>query len=134
GGASYDSTTGAVSSPTYVTTKTDGTTVNANNVGDALTNLNNEVVKPITFAGNSGSVDRKLGETLNITGGLTASGSNSNVKTVISGNTVDIQLADAPVFAGKLTANGLDANSEKVTNVGAGTAATDAVNKGQLDA
>ncbi|WP_289332990.1 ESPR-type extended signal peptide-containing protein, partial [Acinetobacter baumannii] len=95
GGASYDSTTGAVSSPTYVTTKTDGTTVNANNVGDALTNLNNEVVKPITFAGNSGSVDRKLGETLNITGGLTASGSNSNVKTVISGNTVDIQLADA---------------------------------------
>ncbi|MFH4324892.1 hypothetical protein WAJ71_20335, partial [Acinetobacter baumannii] len=41
GGASYDSTTGAVSSPTYVTTKTDGTTVNANNVGDALTNLNN---------------------------------------------------------------------------------------------
>ncbi|ONN48967.1 hypothetical protein AC058_20255, partial [Acinetobacter genomosp. 33YU] len=92
------------------------------------------MVKPITFAGNSGSVDRKLGETLNITGGLTASGSNSNVKTVISGNTVDIQLADAPVFAGKLTANGLDANGEKVTNVGAGTAATDAVNKGQLDA
>uniref|UniRef100_UPI00397997AF YadA-like family protein n=1 Tax=Acinetobacter sp. H1(2024) TaxID=3390190 RepID=UPI00397997AF len=134
GGSSYDSTTGAVSSPTYVTTKTDGTTVNANNVGDALTNLNNEVVKPITFAGNSGSVDRKLGETLNITGGLTASGSNSNVKTVISGNTVDIQLADAPVFAGKLTANGLDANGEKVTNVSAGTAATDAVNKGQLDA
>ncbi|NUF85656.1 hypothetical protein HUN17_16845, partial [Acinetobacter seifertii] len=134
GGASYDSTTGAVSSPTYVTTKTDGTTVNASNVGDALTNLNNEVVKPITFAGNIGSVDRKLGETLNITGGLTASGSNSNVKTVISGNTVDIQLADAPVFAGKLTANGLDANGEKVTNVGAGTAATDAVNKGQLDA
>ncbi|WP_152634913.1 ESPR-type extended signal peptide-containing protein [Acinetobacter nosocomialis] len=134
GGSSYDSTTGAVSSPTYVTTKTDGTTVNANNVGDALTNLNNEVIKPITFAGNSGSVDRKLGETLNITGGLTASGSNSNVKTVISGNTVDIQLADAPVFAGKLTANGLDANGEKVTNVGAGTAATDAVNKGQLDA
>ncbi|WP_347016346.1 YadA-like family protein [Acinetobacter seifertii] len=134
GGASYDSTTGAVSSPTYVTTKTDGTTVNASNVGDALTNLNNEVVKPITFAGNSGSVDRKLGETLNITGGLTASGSNSNVKTVISGNTVDIQLADAPVFAGKLTANGLDANGEKVSNVGAGTAATDAVNKGQLDA
>ncbi|MEQ1110131.1 hypothetical protein ABLT47_19710, partial [Acinetobacter seifertii] len=111
-----------------------GTTVNASNVGDALTNLNNEVVKPITFAGNSGSVDRKLGETLNITGGLTASGSNSNVKTVISGNTVEIQLADAPVFAGKLTANGLDANGEKVTNVGAGTAATDAVNKGQLDA
>ncbi|USA53623.1 hypothetical protein NDN13_19730 [Acinetobacter sp. C32I] len=106
----------------------------ANNVGDALTNLNNEVVKPITFAGNSGTVDRKLGETLNITGGLTGAGSNSNIKTVITGNTVDIQLADAPVFAGKVTANGLDANGNKVENVADGTVASDAVNKGQLDA
>ncbi|WP_343621359.1 YadA-like family protein, partial [Acinetobacter proteolyticus] len=93
-----------------------------------------EVVKPITFAGNSGTVDRKLGETLNITGGLTGAGSNSNIKTVITGNTVDIQLADAPVFAGKVTANGLDANGNKVENVADATAATDAVNKGQLDA
>ncbi|WEI18633.1 hypothetical protein PY247_21440 [Acinetobacter proteolyticus] len=67
-----------------MTTKTDGSTTTANNVGDALTNLNNEVVKPITFAGNSGTVDRKLGETLNITGGLTGAGSNSNIKTVIT--------------------------------------------------
>ncbi|USA53622.1 hypothetical protein NDN13_19725 [Acinetobacter sp. C32I] len=102
-------------------------------MGDALTNLNNEVVKPITFAGNSGTVDRKLGETLNITGGLTGAGSNSNIKTVITGNTVDIQLADAPVFAGKVTANG-DANGNKVENVADGTVASDAVNKGQLDA
>ncbi|MBD1225588.1 hypothetical protein IDM32_15900 [Acinetobacter seifertii] len=36
------------------------------------------------------------------------------MKTVISGNTVDIQLADAPVFAGKLTANGLDAMVRKL--------------------
>ncbi|MFW1737701.1 hypothetical protein ACG9X0_22285, partial [Acinetobacter sp. ULE_I080] len=85
------------------------TTTTANNVGDALTNLNTEVVKPVTFTGNSGTVDRKLGETLNITGGLTGAGSNSNIKTVITGNTLDIQLADAPVFAGKVTANGLDA-------------------------
>ncbi|MFW2141612.1 hypothetical protein ACG94V_21770, partial [Acinetobacter sp. ULE_I001] len=106
GGSSYDNKTGTVSAPNYVTTKTDGTTTTASNVGDALTNLNNEVVKPITFAGNSGTVDRKLGETLNITGGLTGAGSNSNIKTVITGNTVDIQLADAPVFAGKVTANG----------------------------
>ncbi|WEI18637.1 hypothetical protein PY247_21460 [Acinetobacter proteolyticus] len=79
-------------------------------------------------------MDRKLGETLNITGGLTGAGSNSNIKTVITGNTVDIQLADAPVFAGKVTANGLDANGNKVENVADATAATDAVNKGQLDA
>ncbi|MDC5526158.1 hypothetical protein NRA72_18835, partial [Acinetobacter baumannii] len=50
------------------------------------------------------------------------------------GNPVDIQLADAPVLAGKLTATGPDANGEKVTKVGAGTAATDAGNKGQLEA
>ncbi|WP_157823732.1 YadA-like family protein, partial [Acinetobacter proteolyticus] len=61
-------------------------------------------------------------------------GSNSNIKTVITGNTVDIQLADAPVFAGKVTANGLDANGNKVENVADATVATDAVNKGQLDA
>ncbi len=133
GGSSYDNKTGTVSAPNYVTTKTDGTTTTASNVGDALTNLNNEVVKPITFAGNSGTVDRKLGETLNITGGLTGAGSNSNIKTVITGNTVDIQLADAPVFAGKVTANGLDANGNKVENVADGTVASDAVNKGQLD-
>ncbi|WP_159725674.1 YadA-like family protein, partial [Acinetobacter proteolyticus] len=42
--------------------------------------------------------------------------------------------ADAPVFAGKVTANGLDANGNKVENVADATAATDAVNKGQLDA
>ncbi len=133
GGSTYDSSTGTVSTPSYVTTKTDGTTTTANNVGDALNNLNNEVVKPITFTGNSGTVDRKLGETLNITGGLTGAGSNSNIKTVVTGNTLDIQLADAPVFAGKVTANGLDANGNKVENVADATAATDAVNKGQLD-
>ncbi|WP_436896971.1 YadA-like family protein, partial [Acinetobacter gyllenbergii] len=68
------------------------------------------------------------------TGGLTGAGSNSNIKTVITGNTVDIQLADAPVFTGKVTANGLDANGNKVENVADGTVASDAVNKGQLDA
>ncbi|MCW2253899.1 beta strand repeat-containing protein, partial [Acinetobacter sp. BIGb0204] len=134
GGSTYDNTTGAISAPSYVTTKTDGTTTTANNVGDALTNLNTEVIKPVTFTGNSGTVDRKLGETLNITGGLTGAGSNSNIKTVITGNTLDIQLADAPVFAGKVTANGLDANGNKVENVADATTATDAVNKGQLDA
>ncbi|MBJ9947580.1 YadA-like family protein [Acinetobacter bereziniae] len=134
GGSKYDNSTGAISAPSYVTTKTDGTTTTANNVGDALTNLNTEVVKPVTFTGNSGTVDRKLGETLNITGGLTGAGSNSNIKTVITGNTLDIQLADAPVFAGKVTANGLDANGNKVENVADATTATDAVNKGQLDA
>ena len=133
GGSKYDNSTGAISAPSYVTTKTDGTTTTANNVGDALTNLNSEVVKPVTFTGNSGTVDRKLGETLNITGGLTGAGSNSNIKTVITGNTLDIQLADAPVFAGKVKANGLDANGNKVENVADATAASDAVNKGQLD-
>ncbi|MCF0265144.1 YadA-like family protein, partial [Acinetobacter guillouiae] len=132
-GSKYDNSTGAISAPSYVTTKTDGTTTTANNVGDALSNLNTEVVKPVTFTGNSGTVDRKLGETLNITGGLTGAGSNSNIKTVITGNTLDIQLADAPVFAGKVKANGLDANGNKVENVADATAASDAVNKGQLD-
>ena len=39
GGASYDPLRGNITAPTYTTTKADGSTVSANNVGDALSNL-----------------------------------------------------------------------------------------------
>ncbi|SNQ30119.1 Head domain of trimeric autotransporter adhesin [Acinetobacter apis] len=133
GGAALNTATGNISAPTYTTTKTDGTTTTASNVGTALTNLNTEVVKPITFAGNTGSSTRKLGETLTISGGSTAASSNSNVKTVVNGNTLDIQIANAPTFTGAVTANGFNANNNKITNVTAGTADTDAVNVSQLN-
>ncbi|UIP25047.1 YadA-like family protein [Acinetobacter towneri] len=153
GGAAYDPTTNTYTAPTFTTTKTDGTTVNATTVAGALTNLNNEVIKPITFNANTGSSTNKLGSTLNITGGLAGTGSNANVKTVITGNTVDIQIANAPTFSGTVIAGnlatggtlsvtgvsnlngGANLNNQKITNLRDGSVASgskDAVNGGQL--
>ena len=127
GGTSFDPATGqvvggfTVGSTTYAT------------VGDAISGVANT---PMTFTGNSGSTTRKLGETLTISGGATGTTSNSNIKTVVSGSTVDIQLANAPVFTGQVKANGFDANGQKIINVAPGSLAsgsTDAVNGGQLN-
>ncbi|MFV5368814.1 ESPR-type extended signal peptide-containing protein, partial [Acinetobacter junii] len=153
GGATYDPVTNAYTAPTYnVTTDPNaGTkTGNVNNVGAALSGLDTAVNKAITFNANTGSSTNKLGSTLNITGGLVGTGSNANVKTIITGNTVDIQIADAPTFAGTVTAGnlatggtlsvtgvsnlngGANLNNQKITNLAAGTASGDAVNFSQL--
>jgi len=73
GGGAGVNTDGTFKAPSYTITKTDGTSYTpANNVGEALSNLNAEVIKPITFAGDSGANStRKLGETLTIKGGVT---------------------------------------------------------------
>ncbi|QDC45206.1 YadA-like family protein [Methylophilus medardicus] len=131
GGTTFDPATGKV---------TGGFTVGGkdyNNVADAIAGTTKAIADtPLTFAGNSGTnVDRKLGQTFNIKGAATAAGSYSggNIKTVANGTDgIDIQLADAPVFAGQVKANGFDASGQKIVNVGVGTATTDAVNIGQL--
>ncbi|WP_265735093.1 ESPR-type extended signal peptide-containing protein, partial [Acinetobacter seifertii] len=157
GGAAYNPATDVYTPPSYTITKTDGTTYTAvNTVSGALTNLNNEVVKPLTFAGNTGSSANKLGTTLNITGTGSTAGtySGNNLKTAVSGNTVNIQMADAPVFSGTVTAGnlttggslnvtgasnlngGANLNNQKITNLAAGTisaSSTDAVNGSQLN-
>ncbi|MCG8286596.1 hypothetical protein MID07_18500, partial [Acinetobacter seifertii] len=157
GGAAYNTTTHVYTPPSYTITKTDGTTYTpVNTVSGALTNLNNEVVKPITFAGNTGSSANNLGTTLNITGGGSTAGtySGNNLKTAVTGNTVNIQMADAPVFSGTVTAGnlttggslnvtgasnlngGANLNNQKITNLAAGTisaSSTDAVNGSQLN-
>ena len=157
GGATAGTAAGGITAPSYTITKTDGTNYGvANSVATALSNLNAEVVKPITFTGNTGSSANKLGSTLNIKGGATAASSNANVKTVVTNGNVDIQIVDAPTFAGTVTSTGLQVNgnstvtgtqtvtgvsnlngganlnSQKITGLAAGTAATDAVNFGQL--
>jgi hypothetical protein len=129
GGTTFDPATGEVTGGFAV----GGTTYNS--VAEAIAGSTQGLADtPLTFAGNSGSTTRKLGETLNITGGAGAAlaTSNSNIKTVVTADGVDIQFADAPIFAGQVKANGFDASGEKIVNVGAGTAATDAVNIGQL--
>ncbi|MEB5477940.1 ESPR-type extended signal peptide-containing protein, partial [Acinetobacter pollinis] len=84
GGGSTLSSSG-ISAPSYTITSTDTTPTTYNNVGSALAALNTEVVKPISFAANSGStVSKKLGETLTIKGTGTKTDdqyNTSNVKT-----------------------------------------------------
>ncbi|MCU4583221.1 hypothetical protein KTJ32_19705, partial [Acinetobacter gyllenbergii] len=164
GGATYNAATDTYTAPSYTINKADtGSYAAANNVGTALSNLNTEIQREITFVGNTGNVGRNLGETLNITGGLAGASSNSNVKTVISGNTIDIQIANSPNFSGTVTstgqqvngnsvvtgtstigsganavtlsgtANGLDVGGKKITNVAAPTVGSDAANKTYVD-
>lgn len=99
GGAGIDPTTGAFAAPSYTINKTDGTSYPAaNNVGQALQNLNAEVVKPLTFAGDSGTnVERKLGSTVNIKGGAaaTATLTDGNIGVVANGtDTLTVKLAE----------------------------------------
>ncbi|MBS9339471.1 YadA-like family protein [Neisseria elongata] len=90
GGGAGVNTDGTFKAPSYTITKTDGTTyAAADNVGTALSNLNAEVVKPITFAGDSGTAStRKLGEMLTIKGGATDPSklTDNNIGVVSDGN------------------------------------------------
>ena len=167
GGGAGVNTDGTFKAPSYTITKTDGTSTPANNVGTALSNLNTEVIKPLTFAGDSGTnVERKLGSTLNVKGGATGTLTEDNIGVVADAatNTLNIKLAQnidlgnsgsvktgatqmdnsgitiaAPISANpankvSLTNGGLNNGDNKITNVAAGTAGTDAVNVDQLKA
>lgn len=139
-----------------------GTTeTNAANIGDVNQAKTELTDKGLSFTGNDGgAVSRKLGETLNVKGGITdftgdVSTKNIGVKKNTAGDGLDIYVSEKPVFtevtAGEgenqtvigsdgvtvggrtyITKEGLDANSQKVANVADGTKEKDAVNYGQL--
>lgn len=142
-GGQFNEADGSIADPVYEIQRADGTTLErVGNVKDALTKLNSVMQDPITITGNSNQgtsardkgSDQKLGSLLAIKGAsVDGTASADNVRTVVSDNQVEIQLADAPTFKGKLSAKGLDAGGEKITNVGAGENPNDAVNKSQLD-
>lgn len=144
---------------------TGGTTLSnvANGVGSSdavnVSQLNDLANTPITFAGNTGSVEKKLGDTLFIEGASTTAGSysGSNLRTEVDANGhLQLQLADNPMFDSVTTGNttindnglsilggpsvnfyGIDAGNHRITNVAAGDigmGSTDAVNGSQLDA
>ena len=133
-----------------------------NTIDEAISSVKGAAETPMTFVGNarkSGDtkdVERKLGESLKISGAATTAGSYSgkNVKTVTDQTgSIAIELADnldvTSVKAGDSTLNnnglsitggpsitktgGINAGGSKITNVGNATTASDAVNKGQLD-
>ncbi|WP_427838238.1 YadA family autotransporter adhesin [Actinobacillus pleuropneumoniae] len=170
GGGSKLDDKGNVIAPTYTITKVDGNTTTANNVGDAITNLNNEVIKPLTFAGDTGAAsERKLGSTVTIKGGIqdssklsennigvvsdgkgtlavklakdikvdsveakTVNANTVNANTVKAGDTTinsdGVTIKDGP----SVTKSGINAAGNRITNVKAGQADTDAVNVSQL--
>ena len=109
--------------------------------GTSTTITGEAFAKGTMFAGNAMKtgettiVSRKMGETLKIYGaasGVAANAglsdvavtagtfSSANIQTVTDAATgsVQIQLADAPVFTGKVTANGVDAGAGGVTTTG----------------
>ena len=128
-----------------------------NNVNEAINKTAKQAFSPLTFAGDTGNnVARKLGETVNLVGGLTdaAKLSDGNIGVVADGtDKLEIKLAkDIKVDSVKagdttinndgltvtggpsVTKNGIDTAGNKITNVEAGTDDKDAVNVSQLNA
>ncbi|EAA8999435.1 YadA-like family protein [Salmonella enterica] len=122
--------------------------------GSQLFAVTSEVEKGNQFAGNTGTFNRRLGETTTIRGGLAdaATASNKNIRTVAKDGQIDIQLADnldvTSVKTGNtllsndglhisggpsVTTGGINAGNRVISNVGDAVSDTDAVNKRQLD-
>ena len=140
-----------------------GTTLTnvANGVQDSdavnVSQLNDLAHTPLTFLGNAGSVQKKLGETVVIQGAASTPGSytGSNLRTEVDANgDLQLQMADNPVFDSVTTGNtlidnngltiaggpsvtsgGIDAGNQKIVNVAPGTisdSSADAINGSQL--
>ena len=110
-----------------------------------ITNINNTIGKGLNFGGDSGAdINKKLGEKLEIKGGASADLTDGNIGVVSDGTKLNVKLKKDVDLGpnGSLTINGktyvnkdgLNANSQKITNVADGTANSDAVNLGQLNA
>jgi len=110
-----------------------------------ITNINNTIAKGLNFGGDSGAdISKKLGEKLEIKGGASADLTDGNIGVVSDGTKLNVKLKKDVDLGpnGSLTINGktyvnkdgLNANSQKITNVADGTANSDAVNLGQLNA
>ena len=113
GGATYNSTTGVITAPSYTLTNTAGNKVTSDNVGDALTQLDGRV------AGNTTNVTNVL----NGKAGLVQQASDTAAITVgkdSNGTSVS--------FANKA------GTARTLSDVAAGKTSTDAVNVGQLSA
>ena len=120
-------------------TVSDGVKTNKTNI----TNINNTIAKGLNFGGDSGAdINKKLGEKLEIKGGASADLTDGNIGVVSDGTKLNVKLKKDVDLGpnGSLTINGktyvnkdgLNANSQKITNVADGTVNSDAVNFGQL--
>ncbi|MEE9102645.1 MULTISPECIES: YadA-like family protein [Pseudomonas] len=152
GGNTYDNST-----------HTGGTTITnlANGVNDSdavnVSQLNDLANTPLTFVGNAGSVEKKLGEAMVIQGAASTTGnySGNNLRTEVDGaGNLQLLMADDPVFNSvttgntlidgngltinggpSVTFNGIDAGNRKIINVYPGDLSansSEAVNGSQL--
>ena len=89
-------------------------------------------------ADNNEEKTNALGSTVSIVAGNATDTSTDNLATKVeqdgTGTKVTVSMKNAPTFTGKVTAKGLDASGEKITNVKAGSDNLDAVNFAQLKA
>ena len=127
-------------------TVSDGVKTNKTNItknANDITNINTTIGKGLNFGGDSGAViNKKLGEKLEIKGGASADLTDGNIGVVSDGTKLNVKLKKDVDLGpnGSLTINGktyvnkdgLNANSQKITNVADGTVNSDAVNFGQL--
>ncbi|MBS9773502.1 MAG: hypothetical protein KGV45_00040, partial [Gammaproteobacteria bacterium] len=120
----------------------DNKIVTGDTVNTAITQAKDEIkAMPITFkadtnagTGKDNGSDQVLDTKFEILTGEAKDGfSGDNLHTKVENGKVTIGLKDAPTFAGKVSAQGLDAGNQKITGVAKGTDGTDAVNKDQLD-
>ncbi|WP_269915074.1 ESPR-type extended signal peptide-containing protein, partial [Acinetobacter sp. HY1485] len=140
GGATYNSSTGTISSPTYTV---NGASVN--NVGDAISKLDQGFD---LFTNGAYGTTIKAGDTIDIG---TVDGE-KNLEVTKTGNTIkynlkrdldldSVQVGNTAITSDGLSINngpsitqtGINANNTTVSNVAAGQKDTDAVNKKQLD-
>ena len=114
-----------------------------NNVNNAINQTAKQAFSPLTFAGDTGTnVTRKLGETVNLVGGVTdaAKLSDGNIGVVADGtDKLDIKLAkdlkgldSAEIGGVTINDKGIDMGDKKITGLKAGEGDTDAVNVSQL--
>jgi autotransporter adhesin len=159
GGSTLDPLTGAISSPVYNVTNTDGTTTSVTGVEGAVSNLDGRVAKNTTdisninnvlgnitsgagityFHANSALLDSQaLGaESVAIGGGAVAQGQNSVAlgSGASASGANSVALGQGSVASRDNTVSVGSAGSERqITNVAKGTQGTDAVNLDQLNA
>ena len=129
-------------------------------VSGLVNGISNDINKGINFAGDTGAaINRKMGETLQITGGATEVATANNIGVVAEDGKLNLKLAknidlgsDGSVKTGNtkvsdtgvtiaggpsMTTTGIDAGGKKITSVAAGevsSTSTDAVNGSQLHA
>ncbi len=121
------------------------------NINDAINQTARQAFSPLTFVGDEGTTERKLGQTFEIVAGNATDTSTKNLKTKVTEGKVEISMAENPVFetvqvggdnGPKISADGnnikigdKDGNATKITNVAPGElseSSTDAVNGSQL--